>query len=402
MDVISLGKANKAKKKMKALADRLGDGVQDIEKDVKTRLEKLEQKKPHLTLATMVSRMEENISINIHKHNLRVSTILNAQRYKMTNLIVEDFKDESGIDLLSSNNLTYDAAHRLYKQTNLSLEASIVLKKEDLIQAPRQFLLSASFSGSPDKSIPVNLADSKATTTNVSYDPISGNLGVSKIDPANPSSEYFSKGTWISSVLDLGENCKRINKLNVSDIIWLDSAGVPKLDNEGNPIPKYRYYTSTSSDGLSFSPYESVSTSIDSLGKTVSPDGRYVRIKIEFINTPTELIKYLYKDSFDEAYIEESDNQFIMLSDIQETVNPNKVYTLKSDGLYKRLVEVISLDTKNDYVEKAFAVGYALAIDHNLLKKLENRTSIDIMDENVTPSYGVGATLTPLSTYTVK
>jgi hypothetical protein len=108
MDILSLGKAMKAKKAMKALNDRLGSGVEDIHPDVKTRLEALEAKDPGVTLYNRVGDVEKNTAVNLNKHNLHVNTILNKNKFGLTELAFDDFADASGVDASKSINILHD------------------------------------------------------------------------------------------------------------------------------------------------------------------------------------------------------------------------------------------------------------------------------------------------------
>ncbi len=107
MDVISLGKANQADKNIKKLNTRLGEGIKNIYPNVRIRLEELEKRKPGEVLNKRISDIEIHTHINLNKHNLRVASLLNQKRYKHTDMIVDDFNDNSGIDINKSVNIKW-------------------------------------------------------------------------------------------------------------------------------------------------------------------------------------------------------------------------------------------------------------------------------------------------------
>jgi len=145
MDIISFGKAMAAKKAIKSLNDRLGDGVQDVYKDVKTRLEEIEKQDPHITLFNRVSDVEANINVNLNKHNLHVNSILNKSRFGLTDLIFDDFEDDSGIDASLSHGYAYDATNKLFTIASGSTIAEIVTIAENVATTPHMMTVSQAF-----------------------------------------------------------------------------------------------------------------------------------------------------------------------------------------------------------------------------------------------------------------
>jgi hypothetical protein len=149
MDVISLSKATKAKKAIKKLQDRLGmngteqgKDVRDIYANVKTRLEELEKKDPGVTLYNRVSEVEANTAINLNKHNLYVNSILNKNKYKLTDLVFDDFGDDTGIDKSKSIDYEFDAVGRKVKIANGKTQAEIVTTTEVTDKPPSMIIVS--------------------------------------------------------------------------------------------------------------------------------------------------------------------------------------------------------------------------------------------------------------------
>jgi hypothetical protein len=152
MDVISLSKATKAKKAIKKLQDRLGmngteqgKDVRDIYANVKTRLEELEKKDPHITLYNRVSEVEANTAINLNKHNLHINSILNKNKYGLTDLAFDDFGDDSGIDHSKSTGHEFDAVGRKVKIASGQTQAEVVTTAEETNVVPRMITVSQAF-----------------------------------------------------------------------------------------------------------------------------------------------------------------------------------------------------------------------------------------------------------------
>ncbi|OXB94734.1 discoidin domain-containing protein [Parageobacillus galactosidasius] len=174
MDVISLSKATKAKKFIKKLQDRLGmngteqgKDVRDIYANVKTRLEELEKKDPHITLYNRVSEVEANTVINLNKHNLHINSILNKNKYGLTDLAFDDFGDDSGIDYSKSTGHEFDAAGRKVKIANGQTKAEVVTTAEETNVVPRMITVSQAFNEILTGESQVDLVNGTHTNTEV-------------------------------------------------------------------------------------------------------------------------------------------------------------------------------------------------------------------------------------------
>jgi hypothetical protein len=152
MDVISLGKAMKAKRAIKQLQNRLGmngteqgNDVRDIHANVKARLEALEAKNPGITLYNRVSEVEANTAINLNKHNLHINSVLNKDKYGLTDLAFDDFGDDSGIDHSKSTGHQFDSAGRKVKIASGQTQAEVVTTAEETNVVPRMITVSQAF-----------------------------------------------------------------------------------------------------------------------------------------------------------------------------------------------------------------------------------------------------------------
>lgn len=177
MDVIALGKANKAKRAMKKINDRLGEGVKDIHANVKTRLEEIEKKDPQVPLYNRVSDVEKNTAVNLNKHNLHINTILNKNKFGLTELAFDDFADDTGIDASKSSGHSFDLAGRKMKIANGQTQASVVTTPEQLDTVPQMITVSQSFNEQNTISVPVNLASGTLTDVEI----VNGKIQLKKI-----------------------------------------------------------------------------------------------------------------------------------------------------------------------------------------------------------------------------
>lgn len=272
MDVISLSKATKAKKSIKKLQDRLGmngteqgKDVRDIYANVKTRLEELEKKDPHITLYNRVSEVEANTAINLNKHNLHINSILNKNKYGLTDLAFDDFGDDSGIDHSKSMGHQFDEAGRKVKIASGQTRAEVVTTAEETNVVPRMITVSQTFNEVLIGEKSVDLSTGTHTNTVNNLGKIE--LAVAETDMGGVSGDITPKMTSnttpapyvvsASSIYNLSWSAwKAFNKSNVDTYDRWASAnnGLPawlKLDfGEGNEkiIVKYAITTILSSD----------------------------------------------------------------------------------------------------------------------------------------------------------
>ncbi len=93
-------------------------------------------------LSDMVSEMEANTSINLAKHNLRVSTLLNKSRYKLTSSVIDSFSDASGVDSTWSTGITVVNSQKKVIVNAGSLNGELYTPSERLTIQPRMLLIS--------------------------------------------------------------------------------------------------------------------------------------------------------------------------------------------------------------------------------------------------------------------
>ncbi|CDQ41799.1 hypothetical protein [Virgibacillus salexigens] len=174
MDIISYQKAAKAKREIKLTQDKLGMNGTEQDKDIKDKYENvdnritaLEEKDPGVELVNRVSDVSIQTSINLNKYNLKVNSLLNLQRYKLKDLIVDDFADESGIDSSLSINYFYDKDNNLIRIAEEGNNAEIVTIKEDTEGIPEMVMVSKETSEPGIMQREVDLA--KGTFTNTVY-----------------------------------------------------------------------------------------------------------------------------------------------------------------------------------------------------------------------------------------
>jgi hypothetical protein len=112
MDVISFGIANKAGKTEKNTRENiLGLGIEGTYPHVKGRIDALEN-----ALQAVVAKADKlivNDAINIMKAHAKLNAVAKTIRYKMHNMIFEDFLDSSGIDSAKSSGYRLDTENGL-------------------------------------------------------------------------------------------------------------------------------------------------------------------------------------------------------------------------------------------------------------------------------------------------
>jgi hypothetical protein len=255
MDVIALGKATKAKKAIKSLNDRLGEGVEDVYTNVKTRLEELEKKDPHVTLYNRVSEVEANNAINLNKHNLHVNTILNKSKFGLTDLAFDDFADATGIDATKSTGQVFDAVGKKFVINPAATEAELVTTVDSLTDTPQMITISQVFNEQNTASDTVDLANGVHMNTEL----VNGKIQLFSEDGIN----FTPSGSYVSPVLDIGTNFKTLQKIN--QVVTIPAS-------TGITIS-----TVTSADSITFSEYLPVNTD----NTIASPSARYIKVKVD-------------------------------------------------------------------------------------------------------------------------
>ncbi|PVC75090.1 hypothetical protein C2I27_04175 [Priestia megaterium] len=204
MDIIAYQKAMKTKPAIKKIKDRLGmEGTESGDKDargdystVKERLEELEKSAPDHILKKHVSDLEASTAINLNKHNLRVNSLLNQNKYRLKDMVFDDFADASGIDSAKSSNYVLDAAGKKVKQVNASLNSEVVTINETVQEVPQKVAVSIAFNEQTSLKKDINFNNGEFNETEVIDNKIKLMLTGSTL---GPSDENRIQGTDLSS-----------------------------------------------------------------------------------------------------------------------------------------------------------------------------------------------------------
>ncbi|MFE5391909.1 hypothetical protein [Bacillus thuringiensis] len=94
-------------------------------------------------LPNRVSDLETSIHINLNKHNLRVNSLLDKKRYNMKDMIIDDFGDSSGIDLINSKNVLHDQQNHKVIPKDKTQAAILITAVESIETIPTLFLFSS-------------------------------------------------------------------------------------------------------------------------------------------------------------------------------------------------------------------------------------------------------------------
>ncbi|GAK42069.1 hypothetical protein TCA2_4561 [Paenibacillus sp. TCA20] len=216
MDIISYGVANKAASDQKKTRDTtLGAGVEGQAHNLKERIDLAEK------YIQGVVRLADSIivkdTINIMKANARLNVIAKSKRYKLANMVFEDFLDDSGIDAAKSTNFSLDIT--LGKVSSVSGTAVITSTAETADAVPSKAILVTE-ENMPQKTplIPTMISNIRPIPYVASaYDQTySSNQAWMAFDE---TSNYFMGGVnaklpyWL--MIDLGTNAEAANQLEI-------------------------------------------------------------------------------------------------------------------------------------------------------------------------------------------
>lgn len=205
------------------------------------------------TIRDQISDIEKNISINLNKHNLRVNSILNQSAYKFTDMVFDDFHNDTGIDKEKSTGYLFDANKKVIMVDQSKEKAEIVLKPEETLNPTKCFV-----------SIAVNEQTTKEIIIpfeNGQFEGISIKHGTIKLNKENEN-EYIVFGFFETDIIDLGENIKRIK-------------GVFS-DNDTPSNSRINILFKTSKNKIDFTEYKSIA---DINGLDI--DDRFIQIRLE-------------------------------------------------------------------------------------------------------------------------
>ncbi|MED3626578.1 hypothetical protein P4478_05365 [Bacillus subtilis] len=236
------------------------------------------------TIWDRISDIEKNISINLNKHNLRVSSLLNQSAYKFSDMVFDDFHNEDGIDAEKSVGYLFDSSKKIIKIDPSKDKAEIVLKSEYANNPTKLFIsMAINEQTEKEKSIPFQLGQYEGTV----YE--NEAIKLAKIN----EEEYSKAGYFESPIIDLGTNLKRIKNI-------FSEYAVPS-----NSVINLLF--KTSEDGIAFTDYKPAAKLND-----IDIVDRYIRIKVELLASHTLQPKptvSLYK--FNEGVVQNGDTILI-------------------------------------------------------------------------------------------
>lgn len=238
-------------KEMTLKVELLNDGVVPS-------IEKIELQYKAQFLLNRISAMEEQNTINLNKHNLRVNALLTKSRYALKDMIIDDFEDATGIDLYKSVNISHDASGHKVKQKNLTTPSEAVFVKETTATIPSLFALSATVG--QNTSVVKNLDLTKGTLTNLVI--ANNKLTLKQNGVVNGQPNYAESGEWESEDIYLGEKV-----LTIEDVTFTGGTS-----GSGS----IKVLTATSNDGQSYSEYKEVGQD----GSVASALNKYIKVKV--------------------------------------------------------------------------------------------------------------------------
>ncbi len=240
MDPISYQKAKKAQKEIKRVQDKLGlygteQGldVRDVYDTVSERITAIEEKDPEVALLIRVSDLSKHTTINLNKYNLKIAGLLNLSKYRMLDMIVDDFSDDSGIDYDKSSNIVYDNQSKTVKMLDPAAQAELHTVSESF-ESISNFIFTSSIYIDTNKEKKISLESGEYIDTEYS----NSALKILKDDIAG----YMFIGEFISDPVVLEENTVKIKELEENIDLPEDTS--------------YEILFSTSEDNISYSEFK--------------------------------------------------------------------------------------------------------------------------------------------------
>lgn len=259
MDIISYSKAKKAKYAVREVNKHIGHtneykhGLGDVNGNFTTadeRLTNMELKAAPSILNRRISDMSAITMVNLNKHNLKVKTLLNSNRYGHKNMVFDDFKDTTNINTSATSNIAYDTNNGIIKVYNKNLPGSLIIK------GPQ----------SPVRAIAISLAVKDNRTFEQALKKNSIQF------EADENGFYKQEGTFYSDVY-------LIDKLSTLDNVEITNAGTATVN------VFYALGTYLESPFDKWEPFNKVEVE----------GGTYVKLRYDVINQITSE-SYLYKN----------------------------------------------------------------------------------------------------------
>lgn len=223
MEIISYLKGKKAQEEMQKVHQVIGQDVFkhgdkdiiDTSVDADARIAKLEASTKDRVLSEKIEEVTKKTAIAINKQIVKAGALNNAHRYKLTNLVFENFSDLTSVNTSVSQNIKLNEALGLIQIENNSKEAELVLNKVDTGDAS---ILILTFKGYGASSFDIVLDLETAEFVNV--EKIDNKIRLKKIkdvvDAEETSHEVFEKsGEIIFKGLELNEDAHLIEGINL-------------------------------------------------------------------------------------------------------------------------------------------------------------------------------------------
>ena len=118
-------------------------------------------------LVNRVGELEEKTAINLNKHNLHMNTVLNKNRFGLTDLVFDDFGDDTGIDASKSFGHAFDASNKkvIIDEVNGATQAEVVTTPETTDTVPQMITISQATNEKTNDIKSIDLANGTHTNT---------------------------------------------------------------------------------------------------------------------------------------------------------------------------------------------------------------------------------------------
>ncbi|MCY9186608.1 hypothetical protein [Bacillus halotolerans] len=149
MDIISYSAGSKASSLEKRIRNKtLGKGVEGTYLNIDERIKNIEKIVEGINLKA--NQLILNDSINIMKAHAKLNTIAKTSRYRMQNMIFDDFIDTSGIDKLKSYGYVYSSSMGYVRPSGSNCTIETITETTET--SPSKVILTVEESGSVQSS----------------------------------------------------------------------------------------------------------------------------------------------------------------------------------------------------------------------------------------------------------
>ncbi|WAT23579.1 hypothetical protein O0R52_21525 (plasmid) [Bacillus halotolerans] len=149
MDIISYSTGSKASSLEKRIRNKtLGKGIEGTYLNIDERIKNIEKVVEGVNLKA--NQLILNDSINIMKAHAKLNTIAKTTRYRMQNMIFDDFIDASGIDKLKSYGYFYSSSMGYVRPSGSNCTIETITETTEI--SPSKVILTVEESGSEQSS----------------------------------------------------------------------------------------------------------------------------------------------------------------------------------------------------------------------------------------------------------